>query len=236
MLAAARALGRDAARFCAARAPALERPAAALDDPAALARESAALARPEPLGLERVDRSWYAPPPRSRRGDGATHLQRAAYAHLVSMDGDDAAALSRRAPEEITRALAMLGRRRLALAFAGAPRAGLAQLCARLGEPAAGELVAEVRALKSAAPPEAIKAAQRALFRSGDDLDGGGELFLRLGAAWLAPALAPGGDELSRVAQRLPRSVGQLLLDEADAPLSEPERAAALALLADAVL
>jgi hypothetical protein len=96
--------------------------------------------------------------------------------------------------------------------------------------------LAEVRALKSAAPPDAVKAAQRALFRSGDEVDGGGDLFFRVGAAWLAPALAPGGDELSRVAQRLPRALGQQLLDAADAPLAEAERAAALALLADAVI
>ena len=57
-----------------------------------------------------------------------------------------------------------------------------------------------------------------------------------VGAAWLAPALTSNGDELLRVAQRLPRALGQQLLDEADAPLSEAERAAALAFAADAVL
>jgi hypothetical protein len=123
------------------------------------------------------------------------------------------------------------------LAFVGAPRAGLAQLCARLGEPAASQLVAEVRAVRAAPPShDAIKAAQRALFGAGDALHSGGDLFFRVGAAWLAPALTSNGDELLRVAQRLPRALGQQLLDEADAPLSEAERAAALAFAADAVL
>ncbi|MGZ3406346.1 MAG: hypothetical protein ACXVAN_07865, partial [Polyangia bacterium] len=96
-------------------------------------------------------------------------MRRAAFGHLVSMDDAGAGVLSSRAPDEIERVLCALGRRRVALAFVAAPRAGWAQLCARLGEPAASQLVEEVRALKAAAPlPEAVKAAQRALFRSGD--------------------------------------------------------------------
>ena len=130
-----------------------------------------------------------------------------------------------------------LGRRRVALAFVGAPRAGLAQLCARLGEPHATQLVDEVRAVKASAPqPDAIKAAQRALFRSGEEHCRGRALFFRVGAAWLAPALARDGDELMRAAQRLPRALGQLLLDEADAASSDGERTAALSLLANGAL
>ena len=235
-LAAVRALAAGAARFCDARSAELGRHAAALTDPTARAREAALLARPEPLGLERVDRSWYRPPPAVARADAAAHLTRAAYAQLVSM-GDDAGALSQRGPEQIERALVALGRRRVALAFVGAPHAGLAQLCARLGEPFASQLVAEVRALRTAAPPQdEVKAAQRALFRSGDGVDAGRRLFFRVGAAWLAPALARDGDELSRVAQRLPRALGQLLLDEAQTPISEAERTAAVTLLANASL
>jgi hypothetical protein len=145
--------------------------------------------------------------------------------------------LSARAPEEIERVLCALGRRRVALAFVGAPRAGLAQLCARLGEPHATQLVDEVRALKASAPqPEATKAAQRALFHSGETIAAGRALFFRVGAAWLAPALARDGDELMRAAQRLPRALGQLLLDEADAASSDGERTAALSLLANGAL
>lgn len=200
----------------------------------AAAREAATLAEMPPPGLERVHRSWYTPPPRSRRADAGAHLARAAYGHLVAMDGGD---LSRRAADAIERAIVALGRRRLGLAFVGAPRAGLAQLCARLGEPSASALVAEVRALHAAAPPsEAIKAAQRALFQSGDEIHESADLFFRVGAAWLGPALALDGDELMRVAQRLPRALGQQLLDAAATPLAERERADALAFVADAVL
>jgi hypothetical protein len=256
-LAAARALGLQASRFCAARtvpsARELARHAATLVEPGAQRREAESLARLQPSGLDRVDRSWYLPPPRARRPEASAHLQRAAYAHLVSMDDAGAGILSRRAPDEIERVLVALGRRRVALAFVGAPRAGLAQLCARLGEPAASHLVAEVRALKAAAPaPDDVKAAQRALFRSGDtigepaagmvrtDADqrraNGRGLFFRVGAAWLGPALARDGDELMRVALRLPRALGQALLDEADSVTSDSERAAALSLLANASL
>jgi hypothetical protein len=48
--------------------------------------------------------------------------------------------------------------------------------------------------------------------------------------------LARDGDELMRAAQRLPRALGQLLLDEADAVSSDGERAAALSLLANGSL
>lgn len=251
-LAAARALGRDAARFCAQQTMAppdeLAGKASALGGAAPQRREAESLGRPQPSALDRVDRSWYQAPPRTHRDDAAAYLRRAAYGHLVSMDDAGAGVLSSRAPDEIERVVCVLGRRRVALAFVGAPRAGLAQLCARLGEPAASQLVDEVRALKAAAPPaDAVKAAQRALFRSGDSLgepaagalgaDGdprranGRSLFFRVGAAWLAPALARDGDELMRAAQRLPRALGQLLLDEADAMSSEGERTAAMSLL-----
>jgi len=203
---------------------------------AAQRREAEALARPQPSGLDRVDPSWYVAPPRSKRPDAATHLARAAYGQLVPMDDAGAGVLSSRAPDEIERVLCALGRRRVALAFVAAPRAGLAQLCARLGEPHATQLVDEVRALKGVAQPEAIKAAQRALFRSGESIEAGRALFFRVGAAWLAPALARDGDELMRAAQRLPRALGQLLLDEADALSSDGERAAALSLLANGAL
>jgi hypothetical protein len=81
-----------------------------------------------------------------------------------------------------------------------------------------------------------VKAAQRALFRSGDGIGAGTALFFRVGAAWLAPALARDGDELLRAAQRLPRALGQLLIDEADTASSDGERAAALSLLANGAL
>ncbi|HEX8954469.1 MAG TPA: hypothetical protein VF945_21590 [Polyangia bacterium] len=240
-LAAARALGREAGRFCATQpllcGDELALHTAALGGAAPQRREAEALARAQPSGLDRVDPSWYVAPQPSRRDDAAAHLRRAAYGRLVPMDDAGAGLLSSRAPDEIERVVCALGRRRVALAFVGAPRAGLAQLCARLGEPHASELVAEVRAVKAAAPlPEAVKAAQRALFRSGEQITAGRALFFRVGAAWLAPALARDGDELMRAAQRLPRALGQLLVDEADALSSDGERSAALSLLANGAL
>ncbi|MGZ3406347.1 MAG: hypothetical protein ACXVAN_07870 [Polyangia bacterium] len=74
-LAAARALGRDAARFCAQQTMAppdeLSRNAAALGGTAPQRREAEALGRPQPSALDRVDRSWYQPPPPSARDDAA---------------------------------------------------------------------------------------------------------------------------------------------------------------------
>ena len=248
-LAAARALGAGAPQFCAARGrllhgdgEALARAAAALNDAAAQARAGETLGRVAPAGLERVDRSWYVAPPNSTSPAAAASLGRAAYARLVPMDDDDARpSLARHSAGDLERAIAALGRRRVALAFVGAPRGGLAQLCARIGEPAASALVAEVRALKNAAHDE-IKAAQRAIF-SGDDGELGGDggerapaissLYWRVGAAWLAPALARDGDELRRVAQRLPRPLGQALLDAAAAPSTEAERSAAVTQVAN---
>jgi hypothetical protein len=207
-------------------------------DAQSLVREAEALSRVPPRGLERIDPSWFVAPPKSRKPEAARYLQRAAYARLVTME--PAGLLSSRTAEEIERAIVALGRRRVALAFVGAPRAGLAQLCARLGEPAASQLVDEVRAVKATTPNgDAVKAAQRALFRSRDGGDGepnAQALFFRVGCGWLAPALARDGDELQRAAQRLPWPLGQQLLDEADAASSDGERAAALALLPLATL
>jgi hypothetical protein len=255
VLAAVRALGPvAAAAFCARRAPSLAAAATALRDPSFRAHTEAELARARPDGLERIDPSWYTPPPPSRSPAAAALLDKAAFAHLVPMiDGATAqlngasaprngAALSLRAPDEIESLLVMLGRRRVALAFVGTPRGGLAQLCARVGEPAASELLAEVRALKSATPAhDEVNAAQRALFRGGGDwqratpaagTDAGRALFLRAGAGWLAPLLAREGDELRRVAQRLPRPLGELLLDEAATPSADAERASVVQLMA----
>jgi hypothetical protein len=40
---------------------------------------------------------------------------------------------------------------------------------------------------------------------------------MQAGVAWLAPSLAAaGGDRLRRIAQRLPRPIGELLLDAAE--------------------
>jgi hypothetical protein len=130
--------------------------------------------------------------------------------------------------------LERLGRRRVAVAFSGATHAQLAQLCARLGEPFASTLLAEVRRVSTEVTREQVKAEQRALFAIGFDPDGDTprSLFVRVGAARLAPALRMrGGERLRRVAQRLPRPAGRLLLGSRGAPGNEAEHAATWALV-----
>jgi hypothetical protein len=84
--------------------------------------------------------------------------------------------------------------------------------------------------------PDEMRAAQRAVFEwirhgAGDTLGAAGDvLFFRAGARWLGPALrARGGDRLLRLAQRLPRPLGEALLAEAERPASAAEQAAGLA-------
>ena len=73
------------------------------------------------------------------------------------------------------------------------------------------------------------KGAQRALFRSGatpHDDEPGALFFQRVGAGWLAPLAAGTGDRARRIAQRLPRALGEILLRERDQQLPEGERSA----------
>jgi hypothetical protein len=254
-VAAVRALGARAELVCGRRSAALKKHAALLSrDPALLARE-AARADGNPAGLEAVHRSWFEPPPPSERPEAAAWLARRAYGHLVEMRAPESATaldrLEQLGPEPLAEILVALGSRRVATAFSGAPRAALARLCARLGEPAAGELVAEVRALGARLSSDEVRAAQRAVFQLGGQLAGaigadgnagsGAEtaraLFLRAGASWLGPALkARGGDRLRRLAQRLPRPIGELLEDGASAPATESEQAQARAVVAALLL
>jgi hypothetical protein len=249
-LAAVNTLGPiGAARYCARRSPLLSAHAAALADATVRAREVDALDRPVPEGLAHVHASWYVPPAPARRPDALAHLQRIAYGHLVAMTAplpsEEFARVEQLSPPALERLLVTLGRGRVATAFVGAPRSGVAQLCARLGEPAASELVAELRARRASPPsPDEIKAAQHAVYGSERRPDGargfsegdrGRNLFLRVGAGMAAAALAGEGDRLQRAAQRLPRGVGQLLLDAAAARSGELERRVARAQLAIAL-
>jgi hypothetical protein len=259
VVAAVRALGPRAEAFCGRRSPLLRRFAAQLyRDRERWASESQRLSRAVPAGIGEVHPSWYEPAPPSVDARAAAWLQRRAYGQLVDMGEPENGAvldrLERRDAAELGELVAALGRRRVAIAFSGAPRAAVAQLCARLGEPAASELLAQVRAVAPSVGSDEVHAAQRALFglgpagaalaqgasRSGDEersregrgLSSGSEaraLFVRAGCGWLGPALAArGGDRLRRVAQRLPRSLGEQLLDGAHAPSSDAEHAAAV--------
>lgn len=226
-----------------------------LCDPAERACEEAALSSLVPAHLERVEPSWYAAPESSTSAPATRYLARVAYGALVSMDGPVRAQgrhaiideLLEGPVERLLHALVVVGRRRVAIAFTGAPRSALAQLLARLGEPEASRLAAEVRAIPPGVSAEDVKGAQRALFRSGatpHDDESGALFFQRVGVGWLAP-LAAGtgagttagtpagsGDRARRIAQRLPRALGEILLGEREHPLPEGERSALLRLCA----
>jgi hypothetical protein len=169
----------------------------------------------------------------------AKWLQRRSFGHLVDMTrvttdpADPADQLERRVGAELALLLIALGRRRVAIAFSGAPRGALAQLCARLGEPAGTELVDEVRRIAQLVLPADVTAAQQALHGPAldDDRHALG-LFTQAGVGWLAPALrALGGDRLQRVAQRLARPLGTALLTAADGSLDSGALAVAMSLL-----
>jgi hypothetical protein len=224
LVAAVRALGPAAVPFLRQHSEALARAAQPLAaDPSAMAREIARLDASPPEGIERVHPTWWQRPPTSSHPAARTYLERAALAHLVPMPAPPfwsaspaLGALEGLPSEALAQLLAALGRRRVALAFSEAPREALAQLCARLGEPAASEVLAEVKAVRPS--HEEARAAQRALFKLTVDARDARSLLLSAGARWLGPALAAqGGDLLRRVAQRLPQRLGTALLAEAGA-------------------
>jgi hypothetical protein len=240
-VAAVRALGARAEAVCARRSPELRRFAAVLaKDRTRLENEATRLGFAIPDGIGDVHPSWYQTPGVSRQPAAAAWLSRRAFGHLVDMSRheDDTAnpadQLERRSGGELALLLLALGRRRVAVAFSGAPRGALAQLCARLGEPAGSQLVDEVRRIAQLVLPADVTAAQQALHLPDDnhpELD----LFSQVGVAWLAPALAAtGGDRLRRLAQRLPRPLGEALLQAAVGPVDNEVLAAAMSLLTQA--
>ncbi len=226
VLAALRLLGPvgASARF---RSPAAQQMLQVLSDPAERAREEAALAASRPAHVDRIHPSWYRTPPLSRSAAARRWLECSAYGRLVDMEprGNAAPSTARAAatldqlvggsPERLLAVLVFIGRRRVAVAFTGAPRSALAQLLARLGEPEASALAAEVRAIPPGVSAEEVKAAQRALFRSGPEPqqgETGTVFFQRVGCGWLAPLAEPLGDRARRLAQRLPRALGSISL------------------------
>jgi hypothetical protein len=242
-VAAVRALGPRAEGACARRwpdSPSLRAFAAGLArDPARLAGEQRRLARPKPVGLEQVHPSWYETPPRSKRADARLWLERRAYGELVDLSPgvQQPAALERLSSldgDALVELIERLGRRRVATAFLSASRAQIAQLCVRLGEPRASQLLDELGQVGQSAKRDEVRAARSALLHVDVEAeDGGRTLFLRAGSAWLAPAVAArGGDALRRLAQRMPRPAGLTLLLQAATPGVDGENAAVLALAA----
>ena len=237
-VAAVRALGARAEAVCARRSPELRRFAALLaKDAARLSEEASRLGNAIPDRIEAVHPSWYETPLVSRKPAASGWLSRRIFGHLVGMSAPEDDPLESRTGDELARMIVALGRRRVAIAFSGAPRGALAQLCARLGEPAGSQLVDEVRHIAQLVLPADVTAAQQALHTIQDSrpdprsgLDQG--LFTQAGVAWLAPALAAsGGDRLQRVAQRLPRTLGELLLEGAIGPVDSDVLSVAVQLL-----
>jgi hypothetical protein len=256
VVAAVRALGARAEAACARRWP--DSPslgALALElagDPARLAAEAERLDRARPVGLEAIHPSWYEAPPVSSRADAQAWLDRRAYGALVDMTPPEGAKvpalerLDRLDAGAILDRIERLGRRRVATAFLSASRAQIAQLCARLGEPHASQLLDELGQVSQSAAREEVRAARKSLLHvdatltvegsastteSGPPAQGRA-LFLRAGCVWLGPAVAArGGDRLRQLAQRLPRSAGAGLLAAGALPASDVDNAGALALI-----
>lgn len=183
-----------------------------------------------------VHPTWYETPPPSGRAAVERYLQRLSYGHLLPPStrrpASEKRPLDAIGAERLAVLLRSLGRRRLALAFRAAPPSELGQLCARLGEPLAGELIAEVQALSTITADE-VRTAQRGLLRLPKErMRSGEELLLEAGCSWLGPALhGRGDDELRRLAHRLPRGLGRRLLDAATGTANPAEQQAALRML-----
>ncbi len=242
-LAALRLLGPIAAA-ARLRSPAARVHLERLCDPAERAREQAALGSTIPSALALVDPSWYTPPPTTSSAAARRYLERIAYGRLVTMDPRASDPAQRGAGartqqsferllagpmEALLEALLALGFRRVAVAFTGAPRSALAQLLARIGEPQATRLAAEVRGIPPGVSAEEVKSAQRALFRTGPEPHAGESaamFFRRVGCGWIAPLTDSDGDRVRRLAQRLPRALGEVILRERTQPMVESERAA----------
>lgn len=129
-------------------------------------------------------------------------LRRRFYGHLVDMPPG---------LRDLVLPIEIVGRRRLALATKAAPRGADRLLASRLAPEHAAAFLVEVAA---PAAPEAIGAAVRELA----GLDPDGPIPFTAGARHLGPAVAAmGGDWPRRVAQRLPRPLGERLLGEAAA-------------------
>ena len=233
------------------RSPAARRHLERLCEPSERAAEERALQATVPDTLAQIDASWYTPPPLSRSIAARRYLERVAYGRLVPSSAGGDAPVPERAPlpraqaaverllrgplEGLESAMLLLGRRRIAIAFTGAPRSALAQLLARLGEPEATQLVSELRSIPPGVSAEEVKAAQRALFRSGPEPHAGESaalFFRRVGCGWMAPLVDGSGDRARRLAQRLPRALGEVILRESQQVLSEVERAALMRICA----
>lgn len=198
------------------------------DTLAAAVRE---LAAPRPAGWKLIHESWVEGPPRGDAGAPAVqrHLWRIAYRDRVPMPSAGTASVAGGAvalvalePGALTRALALLGRRQLAHALAGSAPRSIADLAARL--PWGRELLGDVTSIAALGDAAEKRLGRRALAQvRSAGLTWSDPLALpRAGARFIAPAVAAVADLAPQLAQRLPRPVGSVVLDELRAFAVEP--------------
>src|SRR5215470_11677980 len=160
-----------------------------------------------PVGLADIHPTWIADEgpaiAAALAGRGAVSptwlrwLRRRMYGHLVDMPAG--------LPADLAAEIEIVGRGRLALATRAAPAGAARRLASELGAAHARAFVDEVDALASA---EDVRMAVRELGKLG-----GGPVLFAAGCRHVGPAIAAlGGDWPRRVAQRLPRPLGERLL------------------------
>ncbi len=176
--------------------------------------------------LRSIHPTWYTPAETSTHPAALRYLQRLAYGHLTPMHSETSSPFDQLDSDQLLSLIAALGRRRVAIAFSGAPRTLLAQLLVRLGEPHAQELTDEIQSLSGKLKPAEVKLAQRGIERVLGRQQQPTHFFLEQGCAWLAPALLRrphDSDQVLRLAQKIPRRLGEQLLASAELETSDAD-------------
>lgn len=191
----------------------------------------AELAAPRPAGWREIHASWLAGPERGATPAVSRYLARITFAALVPMRPGPLVSLE---PDALVRALAILGRRQLAHALGDSSSRSIAELAARL--PWGRELLADVASLRGLGIQADGRLGARGAARARiagltwtDPL-----ALVRAGARAIAHHVGGVPDLAAQLAQRLPRPVGTVVLDDlrthaAAAGAGEPEIAAAVA-------
>jgi hypothetical protein len=202
----------------------------------AIVAEAARLFAPVPSGLDEIHPSWLAvshaaePPEPPWIARAARHggpkppvlswLRKLLLGHLAAMPTGkppeparlELPDLPRLPAPVLERVLEHLGLRALARALTAAGPDAAREVAARLGEPDARALLADVG--PGAAQEEGVRALLERVVELAGRARSGRELVLCAGAQRLSPALFGRGDLLLQTAQRLPRPMGLLLLEE----------------------
>lgn len=193
----------------------------------------AELAAPRPAGWREIHASWLGGSHETRDGEESVSRYRAriAFGELVPMRPGPLVSLE---PGALVRALAILGRRQLAHALGGSASRSIAELAARLSW--GRELLAEVASIRGLGIQADARLGGHAAARARiagltwtDPL-----AVVRAGARAIAAHVDGKPDLAAQLAQRLPRPVGTIVLDDlrthaAAGGAGEPEIAAAVA-------